>query len=226
MIAENKIKAACILTVCVGICVFFWLTEYENDLIAFLKTLIGQTTTISCAMIFIFDKWLWKIFPGWFLGIPKVYGTWKGKLGHSQVIESGGKLEGFVEPFFLCIRQNFSSLTIHAISEQSNSRSTMAGLKKGDIGWELIYTYDSDPFLRYQENSRKHRGAAVIQIQKADKGKKLVGEYWTDRWSQGYMELDGRNKIFATNFSDAIKIFSRKRLLLLNLKKYFKRIIS
>lgn len=209
MIASNKIRAVCILAVTVGIIIAAFLLPPEfskTELMAFLMKLISHTTTISLVLIFVFDKWLWKIFPEWFLGIPKVYGTWKGKLEHTQITDASTKQEGVVAPFFLCIRQTFCSMVIHALSEQSDSVSTISSLKKGPIVWEIIYAYDNAPALQHQTNSRRHRGAATIQIQPTDKGRKLVGEYWTDRWSQGRITLEKRSTKIATDFVAAKKV--------------------
>ena len=206
MIAENKLRAVCILVACVGIGVAVFLLPSTEAPIAVLAKWVSQTTTMSLALIFVFDKWLWKIIPECILGVPKIYGTWKGKLYHSQLIEDGAKQEGTVEPFFLSIHQNFCSLTIQAISEKSDSVSTVASLKKGPTVWEIIYAYDNVPALQHQTNSRRHRGAATIQIQPTDKGRKLVGEYWTDRWSQGHMTLENHTKVIVTDFAAARKI--------------------
>ncbi len=205
MIAENKLRAVCILVACVGIGVAVFLLPSTEAPIAVLAKWVSQTTTMSLALIFVFDRWLWKIIPECILGVPKIYGTWKGKLYHSQLTENGAKQEGTVEPFFLCIHQNFCSLTIQAISEKSDSVSTVASLKKGPTVWEIIYAYDNAPALQHQISSRRHRGAATIQIQPTDKGRKLVGEYWTDRWSQGRITLEKRSTKIATDFFAAKK---------------------
>jgi len=205
MIAENKLRAVCILVACVGIGVAVFLLPSTEAPIAVLAKWVSQTTTMSLALIFVFDRWLWKIIPECILGVPKIYGTWKGKLYHSQLTENGAKQEGTVEPFFLCIHQNFCSLTIQAISEKSDSVSTVASLKKGPTVWEIIYAYDNAPALQHQTSSRRHRGAATIQIQPTDKGRKLVGEYWTDRWSQGRITLEKRSTKIATDFFAAKK---------------------
>ena len=210
MIADNKIRAVCTLAICVGIVVAVFLLPSEvskADMMAFLMKLISHTTTISLVLIFIFDKWLWKIFPEWLLGIPKIYGTWKGKLEHTQITDTGAKQEGTVEPFFLCIRQTFCSLVIQAMSEKSDSVSTTASLKKGPVVWDVIYAYDNAPSLEHQTNSRRHRGATVLQIKPTDKGYKLAGEYWTDRWSQGRMTLEKRNTKIVADFAAAKKVF-------------------
>ena len=211
MIADNKLRAVCIFVACVGIGVSVFLSPPTGMPWAFFSKLISQTTTISLALIFIFDRWLWKALPEWILGIPKIYGTWKGKLEHSQLVENGKKQNGTVEPFFLCIRQNFCSLTIQAISEKSNSMSTVATLKKGATVWEIIYAYDNAPAIQHQTNSRRHRGAAAIQIQPTDRGRKLVGEYWTDRWSQGHMTLEGHTKEVVTDFAAASRAYGHPK---------------
>jgi hypothetical protein len=206
MIVENKLKALCVLVACVGICVAVVLSPSTDTLMPFLIKLISQTTTISLALIFAFDRWLWKYLPEWLLGVPKIYGTWKGRLDHSQCTEDGLKQTGTTEPFFVCIHQNFCSLMIQAVSEKSVSISTVANLKKGFTDWEIIYAYDNAPALQHQAISRRHRGAATLQIQSSGNERKLVGEYWTDRWSQGQMTLDRYSKRCVTNFIEALKI--------------------
>ena len=207
MIADNKLRAVCVLVACVSIGVSVFLSPSTDALWTFLSKLLSQTTTISLVLIFVFDRWLWKALPEWILGIPKVYGTWKGKIEYSQLVENDTMQNGTVEPFFLCIHQNFCSLTVQAISEKSDSISTVARLKKGTTVWEIIYAYDNAPALQHQAISRRHRGAATIQIQSSGNDRKLVGEYWTDRWSQGQMTLDAYSKRCVTNFSEALKIF-------------------
>lgn len=207
MIAENKLKVLCVLVACVGICVAVVLLPSTDTLMPFLEKLISHTTTISLALIRAFDRWFWKYLPEWLLGIPKIYGTWKGRLDHSQRTEDGLKQTGTAEPFFICIHQNFCSLTVQAVSEKSDSISTVASLKKGSTVWEIIYVYDNAPALKHQTISRRHRGAATIQLQSSGNNRKLVGEYWTDRWSQGQMTLDAYSKRCVTNFIEALKIF-------------------
>jgi hypothetical protein len=176
--------------------------------IIFFGRITGYSITATVLIAALFDKFLWKFLPDWFLGIPKIQGTWKGDLkSHWINPDTKQDVHKSVDPYFLSIRQTFSSLYIEGFSGESGSTSIKASLRKDDGGWKIVYAYDNEPELSLQGQSRRHRGGAVIKVHGKQGGYRLLGDYWTDRWTQGKMSFNEHRNESASDYQSAVSMF-------------------
>ncbi|MCB9990472.1 MAG: hypothetical protein H6867_03700 [Rhodospirillales bacterium] len=214
MIANHKIKCLALLTLSVAT-VILTLSLYVNDLpvgtsdwVRFLVRIAGYAVTVTVLTGTLFDKYLWRYFPDWLLGIPKIHGTWKGDLKSRWINpETKEDIHNSIDPYFLSVRQTFSSLYIEGFSKESGSSSIKASLQKDDGGWKIIYAYDNEPELDLQGRSRRHRGGAVIKVHGKRGSYRLLGDYWTDRWTQGKMSFNDHADECASDYQSATAIF-------------------
>ncbi len=217
MIANNKIKCLAFLTLAVFTAlagVFLVVFGLPTDAIHWFQLFArtaGYSAAVTVLLSALFDKWAWKYIPDWFLGVPKVYGTWKGDLkSHWINPETKEDIHKSVDPYFLSIRQTFSALYIEGFSQESGSASIKASLRKDDGGWKIVYAYDNEPELSLQGQSRRHRGGAVIKVHGKEGSYRLLGDYWTDRWTQGKMSFNEHKHECATDYQSAIQLYKNQ----------------
>src|SRR5690242_11972858 len=115
VIANNKIKYLALLTL--GIAALLMMMSLfvigppvtGKEWLSLFLSVGGYSATFTVVIAAAFDKWLWKFLPDWLLGIPKIYGTWKGDLkSHRINPETKKDVHKTVAPYFLSIRQTFS----------------------------------------------------------------------------------------------------------------------
>lgn len=169
----------------------------------------SYSTTVTTALVFLFNLWAWKWLPELLSGRPKLNGTWKGKLEYRWANPDEKKdVRDAVDPIFISITQSFLSIKICAFTSESESHSLSSNIVKSDTGaWELSYTYDNTPDRQLRGRSQRHRGAAELKISRVKKEYTIVGDYWTDRWSQGRMSFFDRSAGIATSYASALQIF-------------------
>lgn len=122
-----------------------------------------------------FDKkaWRWQCFR-WFriVSVPYLGGRWKGYLqtSHNQRVNK--------IPAFLEIDQTFGVIKTCLYTETSFSSSLMADFVEAPSGrTELHYEYHNEPNEKATDTMHGHDGVARLAYE--NKGKKLVGSYYT-----------------------------------------------
>lgn len=202
-------RRKCTIGVCAIITVvlsFFSYTESKS-----MMGIVSWSTNITLFVVYIFNKFLWKKIPEWLSGRPNLNGTWKGTLTYWASPDSKDDdkdKKGKVDPFFLIIKQTFLSTKIYIFTAESKSHSLCSEIMLTEAEtWKITYNYDNAPSLKLRDRSQRHRGAAELEIQKVDKSYQIKGEYWTDRWSQGELELIDHKAEHATNYDAAVQMF-------------------
>ena len=150
-----------------------------------------------------YDKWIWRkwIFKylTQFLGIPILYGTWRGKLKFEG--DENGK-SGEVD-IYVAINQTFTSVSVRSFFKKpSASKSVTAKIEEEPDRKKLVYLYKSEAPFGKRDNNRPHDGATIFDIV-GNPVKKLLGSYFTDRKGAGIVILDKYSNVLAENFEDA-----------------------
>jgi hypothetical protein len=179
-------------------------TPLEN-----VRKIASYSISITTILVFLFNRWIWKWLPEFLSGRPNLSGTWKGKIEYRSINPDDKKdIKGAVDIVYVTIRQTFLSTKICVFTPESESHSLCSNITQTDTGsWELSYTYDNTPDRRVRDRSQRHRGAAELKINRVNGEYKILGDYWTDRWSQGHLNfLDHRSNL-ATNYASANQMF-------------------
>ena len=163
-------------------------------------------------VLFIFDRWLWKlpIVHAIFVPFSDVSGTWKGQIISSWIDEKTGKP---IDPIdaFLVIYQTYSSINIQMITKDSKSDLLSGNIIQNSSGPEKIAgIYNNTPNLLVREKSPIHFGGLLLEIQTGEKTI-LNGEYWTDRGTKGTLHFDKRMKKTCDNFDNAVSLLQSYR---------------
>ena len=150
-------------------------------------------TVISADMLL----WLWFVKWGWknpicqklFVPFPCLEGTWKGELVSTWIDPSTGSGSSTKE-VYLVIHQSFIHTSCTLFSLQMTSRSYVADflIDKENNSKKLTYSYTSTPKVTIRDRSIVHDGTAKLEII-VSPGRRLRGEYWTNRRSTGEVTL-------------------------------------
>jgi hypothetical protein len=165
---------------------------------------ISGATSVVVLVWTAYDKWVWRMgffkYLAWFLHIPILHGTWKGKLKYERD-ENGNSGEVDI---YVAINQTLSSISVRSFFKKpSASKSITAKIEKEEPDRKkLIYMYKSEAPYGKKDNNRPHDGASVFDIV-GNPVKKLLGSYFTDRKGAGAVVLDKYCSILAENFGDA-----------------------
>ncbi len=208
-IYQNKIKYLIATAAFVSAALFFCPYIQADTAFDSIRKIGSYSVTITTALAFAFNMWIWKYLPEFLSGRPNVIGTWKGIIEYRWANPDEKKdIKNIVDPVYICIIQTFLSTKICAFTAESDSHSLSSNIIKTDTGsWELSYTYDNTPDRRLRDRSQRHRGAAELKINRLNGEYTIQGDYWTDRWSQGHMSFTGRRIAFTTNYTSADQVF-------------------
>jgi len=163
-------------------------------------------------ILFLFDKWLWKlpIIHAIFVPFSDVSGTWKGQIISSWKDE---KTRNPIEPIdaFLVIYQTYSFINIRMITKESKSDLLSGNIIQNPAGPEKIAgVYNNIPNLLVREKSPIHFGGLLLEIHTGD-NTTLNGEYWTDRGTKGTLHFDKSMKKTCDNFDSAVSLLQSYR---------------
>lgn len=158
-----------------------------KDYLMFIPTII----TVNTVAYFLFSKFLWKfrIFRGWFVNVPNLNGTWKGEI-HSNWKNPETNASPPPIPVILTINQSLFSISCVMRTKEMTSRDFISGFRVDEDSQikELSYSYDSSPIREVRHRSPKHSGTIVFNV--IEEAKKLEGEYWTERLTNGTIKLE------------------------------------
>lgn len=167
---------------------------------------ISGATSFVVIVWALYDKWIWRMwvfkYVAWFLHIPVLYGTWKGKLKYEKD-ENGNSGEVDI---YVAINQTLSSISVRSFFKKpSESKSITAKIEEEvPDRKKLVYIYKSEAPYGKRDSNRPHDGASVFEIV-GNPVKKLMGSYFTDRKGAGTVILDKYSSVLAENFDDAEK---------------------
>ena len=150
--------------------------------------------TVAGAAYFLFNRYLWSWRPlrGWFTSIPDLRGVWDVTLVSSWVNPATGERVLPISAYMM-VRQTHSSLTMRLFTKESASVSVAYSIerKDGDL-FELVVTYRNTPGIELQATrSRIHYGSLIVEGNGFAPAS-LRGTYWTDRQTNGTIELSNR----------------------------------
>jgi len=153
---------------------------------------IGPIGTLSIfgLLEFLFSRWGWRLLcliPG--VHIYTFGGTYQGN------ITAG---DGTSFPVTLTIKQNWSQISVDFLSGNATSRSFSASvvkdrLAKGNV--ELIYNYFAPGTHEGEERVGAHHGTTMLK--RSSKGRKLSGEYYTERKRDSFGRIELRRVLRA-----------------------------
>jgi hypothetical protein len=155
--------------------------------------------TVAALLVVIFDKWVWR----WPLicrlhNRPYIAGLWKVGLTPDEVshIPPGGNWHpvGYV-----VIEQTFWGLSITQFTPESTSYSRSVTWQKQESSNKqaLSFIYSNRPKREHIDRSRPHLGGCLLDVANG-KPATISGEYFTERFTAGSMELTLMNR--STNY--------------------------
>ncbi|TXI11720.1 MAG: hypothetical protein E6Q76_02070 [Rhizobium sp.] len=156
-----------------------------------------------------FNHWCWRfvLFKGWLVQRPWLQGTWRVALQSSWVDPQTGEGTPSIEGY-MTIRQTFSLLTVRLFTQESSSASISAWiLRSEDSLFRLVATYQNEPSAALRGvRSEIHYGTLLLHVHE-EPPKSLTGHYWTDRKTNGTLELTDRKDRLASSFTDARALY-------------------
>ena len=152
---------------------------------------LHDVVTVYMVLYVLFIRWGWRlpIFRGWLVPFPDLTGTWEGRLITTWRNPETGEVPAPIN-IRLVVRHYFDRISCVLYTAESMSWSTAATLysNNDDAIKRLSYTYINQPKASVRDRSSISNGAAVFRIVEG-KGRRLEGQYWTDRRTTGDMEL-------------------------------------
>ena len=149
-----------------------------------------------------FEKyaWKWSWINPWFSHRPILEGTWVGEL-QSSWVEPGSNEQIAPTKCAVVIRQTFTSLSLRLFTKESQSFLVAENVLKNDDGtYRIACVYQNEPSIELRGvRSEIHYGAMLLNVSSAS----LAGHYWTDRKTNGTIQIEFRSKTLATSFDDA-----------------------
>ena len=183
-----------------------WITSGAIEL-GWLKYFSAAVFVATIALA-LWDIWIWR----WPIvqripGVPRcLRGTWKGALT-SFWIDPATDKRPQPKTVYLVIRQTATLVSTKLLTNESQSRSSLADISTSDGSYELTYLYINRPDARVEDHSRMHHGSTVLDIS-GTPARRLRGRYWTDRDSKGELDFDHRTKNLADDFEEAELLFA------------------
>lgn len=153
------------------------------------KKVLSALPLVLVLLFAAWDRWLWKIpFLVKYVGVPDLNGTWLGEY-ESEWIDAQDQRHQKTAPAILTVKQNYTTLSVTLISEESKSYSLLSHITHLESGdYKVNYEYSNTPLVKYRQKMPSHLGSAQLTIPSA-RGRHLVGEYWTNRMSQGALSF-------------------------------------
>lgn len=156
-----------------------------------LKQVLALLPTAALLIVVAFDLWVWKWpFVHRFLSRPYIKGTWKVELTpHADSHIPAGGNWGPIEAYMI-VEQSFWTLSATLHTKESTSRSRAARfIPNSESNAQILtFMYENVPRPEHRGRSPRHVGACELSI--AHRGSdKIVGEYFTDRFTAGEMRL-------------------------------------
>jgi len=155
---------------------------------------IGPAVTASAALLWIFDRFVWR----WplictLVNRPVIRGTWHGELLSDARDPDTGDQVPVDQDVYLVVRQRFWAVSARLLTKDSTSVSLAASFVADSDGVkQLLYLYRASPRAGLKSRSNMHLGAVILDTPRD--GKSLEGRYFTDRKSGGELRMRRRLK--------------------------------
>ena len=203
------------LTTLIGVAAVIWgifLLAAGYPLTRYLFDPFSKVIGVLVIVLFLFDRWLWKlpIIHSLLVPFPDVSGTWKGQINSSWKNEKTGNPIETIDAF-LVVYQTYSSINIRMMTKESNSDLLSGNIIQNQAGPDTIAgVYNNIPYLTVREKSPIHFGGLLLKIHNGEKTI-LDGEYWTDRDTKGTLLFDKRMKKTCENFDSALSLLQNSK---------------
>jgi hypothetical protein len=155
------------------------------------KMLLGWFPAVSSLLLVIWDIIGWRL-PGLqrLTHRPRIDGLWAATLQptiESQIPDGGNRGPILA---YLVVSQSYWSLHARQLTEQSSSdsRSFYWSRPTGAEVDRLTFLYENTPHPEHRSRSPRHQGLCSLEVARL-KPKEVQGMYFTDRYTQGSMEL-------------------------------------
>lgn len=164
---------------------------------------LSAVVSVLALFLLVFDKWVWA----WPLvrviaKRPDLRGTWKAEL-RSNWLDPDTKLPGKAIEAYIVVRQTASSVYVRLMTQESHSTSVAASLlPEADGAYLLSSIYRNEPRLSKRGDSPIHHGGLVLRLSGAPV-QRMSGHYWTDRKSDGEIDLKHLSRKAADDFEAA-----------------------
>jgi len=149
------------------------------------------------------DRWLWRIrwLQPWMFNMPDIQGTWRVRIRPTGPAPAAEQIDAF-----MVVRQTLSAISLRLFTAESHSEILSARIIRCDDGtFTLTGVYRNTPRLAVRERSPVHHGAILLTVH-GNPPESLAGQYWTDRSSQGEIDLSAKSKTFAQSFEQAHRL--------------------
>jgi hypothetical protein len=167
----------------------------------------GPAVSVASLLLWLWDNWLWRTSLAQRIDPvnPNIRGTWKGSLESFWEDPETGQRPA-VKTIYLVVRQTASQVTISLLTDESRSTSTAGTIVKSESEVQLLYLYLNTPDLKHQGRSRIHFGSVKLEVH-GKPGRRLRGQYWTDRDSKGELEFTDRHDAVTSSYREAEALF-------------------
>ena len=172
-------------------------------------TPLSIVVSVISLLLLIFEEWAWA----WPLvnslaKRPDLRGTWKGEL-RSNWEKSEDRSKNNPLEVYLVIHQTFMALHLRLLTAESQSITLAASVAcESDGAFVINGIYRNEPRLSVRAHSPIHHGGLALRLE----GPPLVsmsGHYWTDRQSDGELDLRLRTRKRANDYRTAQNLASK-----------------
>lgn len=176
-ITNTKIRITAVSVIAIAAA---YLTFLLNPVITLLPISLQPLSPFAAfgVLFFIFDKWVWKLWPlSKLLNIPNFNGTWKGDCQSKSKKANGKKINCTFK-----IKQTFTQIIIDGSFDSSDSASFAANVDHvNPYRAKLVYSYLNKPKGNAVQTQDKHIGTVELDLKNESE---LNGNYFTDRLPQ------------------------------------------
>lgn len=164
---------------------------------------LSAVVSALAVFLLVFDKWVWA----WPLvrlvaKRPDLRGTWKAEL-RSSWRDPDTKAPEKPILAYVVVRQTASSVHVRLMTQDSRSISVAASLlPEADGAYVLSSIYRNEPRLSKRRESPIHHGGLVLRLSGAP-AQRMSGHYWTDRKSDGEIDLKRLSREAVDDFEAA-----------------------
>ncbi len=180
--------------------VLLYASKVQLDSIA--KHVVAYLPVLAALLLVLWDlqAWRWPLIHQ-LTHRPRIDGLWRVVLqptAESHIPEGGNR--GPISAYVM-VSQSFWSLHVRQLTVESGSRSrAVVWEDRGEADVErLSFLYENDPRPEHLERSHRHLGSCTFSPANL-KPKTMPGVYFTDRYTQGSMDLTliDRSKGYST----------------------------
>jgi len=193
----------------ISVCTWYTLLAMRGESVSFQDFKpFGTVVTVLGFFAILFEYVFWKIpfLQPWLFARPNLNGTWEVVIQSNFVAPNRDNQK---DPIlcYMGVTQTMSGLKMHLMTSSSESWLVASSItpSQDGKGYQVVGVYTNRPKLEYRNSeSEIHRGSFIINTHgKPHAPDFMSGEYWTDRNSQGKMELSKKTKESYTRYDEA-----------------------